>query len=322
MASPIQSQLLCYSTWDPKVKKGFFNLKGNTLPRIGNLSRKFPMRLEVPRNEEGDNQYIHTSYMAIGSVFHMASLNLQFSHAKQMDRTIDKFSIITGRGCLSNMLRGNSFEIRVSRGLMNRNIFISRAKNYAVKQGSVGMQFEKGIITATSQCFERIYGVFDVTLASDQSMRRILMTGEIDAVNDDDTPLEITTLPLCRLKSNESKFFQTKLSNIPFILHGEGNCVLKADECNNAVWIFNSAKQFNTSDFDFNDEYLAGRVGLLLKLLDKIENVLGEGCWSGKMVTENFEIVKVTKDDIYLPCTSNNIVKQLANRFYHKRKNK
>lgn len=200
---PVKSKKLAYCAWaikptpdllDPTtITKGNILenylvpvLKASDLPVVKNPILPSPMTIQ-PYNKRTEPTPKPNLLLIVASCFACKRV----SDIDSGWRALSSYTVIVPRKVLTTILAGKdevkAFAWRPHSGAP---VFIDRESSYSTNPGSIGMQFESGLVEKRSKHF-RFYTVSEVDLDE----MKIAVSGEVDAVDDSGRPIEIKARP-------------------------------------------------------------------------------------------------------------------------------
>ena len=154
--------------------------------------------------------------LAVASLFN----HLKKTQSAALLESLNAFDIVMPRKPLKCLLSFNltEFQTYAFRPYAGSPLFLDRISSYPTNPGSVGMQFEKLIVIKPPRALHRAYGIFHVKV----DKMNILVTGEVDGVDEFGNPIEVKTKPSyvkpTRLLQN---WAQSAIGNVSTIVTGE-----------------------------------------------------------------------------------------------------
>ena len=139
------------------------------------------------------------------------------------DSLYSQFDIICPRNPLKKLMTTScdeEWELFACRPAIGSPLMLERTEGYDSNHGSIGMQFEKLMVSSSIRSYNRVYTVNKLICGSSI---RIGLTGEIDGVDSQGNPIEIKSKPFWVQSSydrNLATAVQSKLGNVETIVTG------------------------------------------------------------------------------------------------------
>ncbi|KAI3656566.1 hypothetical protein MP638_000552 [Amoeboaphelidium occidentale] len=160
----------------------------------------------VPFNEKVPPCPKPNILLAVASLFSLCAKKSTNPTSAQLIESLSKYKFIMPRKPLKALMTDiRDFDTYALRFSTDSPLFIDRASSYPTNPGAIGMQFEDKVSAKIGGIF-RFYGVFELKLSKDTT---VLVTGEVDAVDDGGRSVEIKTKPAWAKNSDSVRDLQT-----------------------------------------------------------------------------------------------------------------